>query len=61
MKIGQIKKLTEKELLKKAISEKDVNFLSRLYFNVSLTPTQELIVRKITFEEHKKLNIELND
>lgn len=43
--------------MKKALKEKNVRFLAKLYFNVDLTPTQELIVRKIVFEENKKLNI----
>ena len=48
---------TEKEILKKALTEKNVRFLAQLYFNVILTPLQQLIVRKIVFEEHRRLNI----
>src|SRR3990167_6247396 len=55
--VSQVTLMTEKEILKKALIEKNVKFLAKLYFNIDLTPLQQLIVRKIVFEEHRRLNI----
>lgn len=48
---------SEREILKEALLNKDVDFLSRYYFNVKLTASQSYIVRLIVFEEHRRINI----
>lgn len=49
--------MEEKQILKQAIKEKNVKFLSKWYFDFTLTPGQENIVRKIAFTEVKRLSI----
>ena len=50
-------KLTERQILKEAIKQRNVKFLVRWYFDSTLTPTQAIIVREIAFEEHRKFSI----
>lgn len=57
MLISELNKLSQEEILRKAIKEKDVLFLARYYFNFDLSPNQVEIVRKITFFEYKRFSI----
>jgi len=53
-----MKQLEEnQEIMKKALEEKNVFFLTKWYFNIELSPLQEELVRKVVFEEHKFFNI----
>lgn len=45
------------EILKTVIKNKDVKFLCKYFFNEDISPLQEKLIRKITFEESKKLSV----
>ena len=49
--------MNDKKLMEKVIREKDVNFLVRYFFKESISPLQEILIRKIAFCEHKKLSV----
>ena len=45
------------EILKQAISNEDVYFLCKLYFNETLSPLQEILVRKVAFQSYRRFII----
>ena len=49
--------MQDKQILEQAIKEKNVKFLAKWYFDYTLTPGQENIVRKIVFTEIKRLSV----
>ncbi len=42
------------EILRTVIRNRDVKFLCRYYFNEKITPLQEVLIRKVTFQSYKR-------
>ncbi len=49
--------IEEKEIMKKAIEERNVRFLCKWHFDEEISPLQEVLIRKIAFQEHKRVSI----
>lgn len=49
--------MDEKQIMTKALKEKDVKFLVKWFFKEDITDLQAVLIRKIAFQEHKKMSI----
>lgn len=47
----------EKEIMRRAIEERNVKFLCKWHFDEDISPLQEILIRKIAFQEHKKIGV----
>jgi hypothetical protein len=47
----------EKEIMRRAIEERDVKFLCKWHFDEEISTLQEVLIRKIAFQEHKRISI----
>jgi hypothetical protein len=49
--------MNEKEILKQALRNKDVKVLCKYYFKEDITLKQEILIRKVAFQEYRRLSV----